>query len=340
MHIKAATLIKKKLVKVLNLKLPKLSRGQILVKIKYTSICHTQLQEIDGLRGRDRFLPHCLGHEATGIVLKTGKSVKKVKKNDKVCLSWVTSDGINAGGSKYYHKTKIINAGPINTFSNYTIVSENKVLKLPKFANLKRDVLMGCAIPTAFNAVFNVLKNSNKENIIILGCGGLGLVCIYAAKLKNYKNIYAIDKYLSKLKLAKKFGANKIINSNNKNYKNFIKNHQNFFNNGIECSGNLDVMKDGLSMIKNFGGKYVIIGNYPIGRFVKLNPWNFITGKIVTGAWTDQVSYSKKFKIFYKKIYKFKWKKYFSDKIYNLENINQALSDFKKGKIIRPLIKI
>ena len=340
MNIKAATLINKKLIKILNLKLPKPGKGQVLVKIKYTSICHTQVQEIDGLRGKDKFLPHCLGHEATGVVIKTGKLVKKVKKNDKVCLSWITSDGINAGGSKYYYKKKIVNAGPVNTFSNYSIISENKIIKLPNSANLKRDVLMGCAIPTAFNAIFNVLKNSNKENILILGCGGLGLICIYAAKLKNYKNIYAIDKYQSKLKVAKKLGAHNIINSRKKGFGKFITKHLNFFNNAVECSGSLNLMKEGLSMIKNFGGKFVIIGNYPVGKMIKLNPWNFVMGKIVTGAWTDSISYSKKFKFFYKKFDKFKWKYYFNNKSYNLNEINEALKDFKRGKIIRPLIKI
>ena len=48
-------------------------------------------------------------------------------------------------------------------------VNENKIIKLPKNANLKKSVLLGCAIPTAFNAVFNTLKESNKENIIIFG---------------------------------------------------------------------------------------------------------------------------------------------------------------------------
>ena len=93
-------------------------------------------------------------------------------------------------------------------------------------------------------------------------------------------------------------------------------------------------------MIKNFGGKFVIIGNYPVGKMIKLNPWNFVMGKIVTGAWTDSISYSKKFKFFYKKFNKFKWKYYFNNKSYNLNEINEALKDFKRGKIIRPLIKI
>ena len=62
---------------------------QILVKIKYSSICHTQLQEIGGLSGVDKFLPHCLGHEATGIVEKKGKNVTHVREGDHVMLTWM-----------------------------------------------------------------------------------------------------------------------------------------------------------------------------------------------------------------------------------------------------------
>ena len=77
MIAKAAVLIKKNKIKIKNLILPKLEKGQVLVKIKYSSICHTQIQEIDGLRGKDLYLPHCLGHEASGVVIDKHQSVKK-----------------------------------------------------------------------------------------------------------------------------------------------------------------------------------------------------------------------------------------------------------------------
>ena len=48
----------------------KLSRGQVLVKIFYSGICGSQLGEISGKKGKDKFLPHLLGHEGTGIVKK------------------------------------------------------------------------------------------------------------------------------------------------------------------------------------------------------------------------------------------------------------------------------
>ena len=73
MYFNAAVLLKKNKIEILKLDLPVLKNGQSLIKILYSSICHTQVQEIDGLRGKDFFLPHCLGHEAVGIVVDKHK---------------------------------------------------------------------------------------------------------------------------------------------------------------------------------------------------------------------------------------------------------------------------
>ena len=81
MSVKAAVLLKRNKVKILNLKKPDLKPYQVYVKIIYSSICHTQLQAIKGMRGVDKFLPHGLGHEGVGIVVDKHRSVKKFKKN-------------------------------------------------------------------------------------------------------------------------------------------------------------------------------------------------------------------------------------------------------------------
>jgi len=282
-----------------------------------------------------------LGHEATGIVVKVGKGVKKIKPKDKVCLTWIKSDGKQSNGVKYFNKKNFVNAGPVNTFSNYSIISENRAIKLPKNSNLKKDVLMGCAIPTAFNSVFNTLKKTKKNNIIIFGAGGLGLACIFAAKEAGFKEIFALDKNKNKLKIAKEFGAtNTIFLSDIKNFNHVMRDYKNFFSNGIECSGNLNLMEKCINVIKNFGGKFIIIGNYPPNKKVNINPWNFIMGKNITGSWQDLISYEKFFPLFYKKFRKFKCDRYFGKKIYKLDNIKQAIKDFSSGKTVRPLIKM
>ena len=341
MIIKAATLFKKKKIKVVKLKTPNLKTGQVLVKIKYTSICHTQFQEINGLRGKDKYLPHCLGHEATGTIVEIGSEVKKVKVKDKVLLSWIKSDGLDAYGVKYNFKNKIVNGGPVNTFSNYSIVSENRVIKLPKKSNLKKDLLMGCAIPTAFNAVFNTLKNAKKDNILIIGAGGLGIASTFAAKKFNFKKIYVLDKISSKLTLSKQFGAtNTILVKNNKHLNLFLKKYRNFFFNILECTGNASLLEKSINLVSNFGGKLIIIGNYPNKKKITINPWHFIFGKSISGSWQDPISYKGLFKIFYKQFKDFKYKKFFGKKVYTLDNINKAIDDFASGKVLRPLIKL
>ena len=70
--------------------------GQVLVKIHYSGICGSQLGEIDGAKGEDKFLPHLLGHEASGTVLAIGAGVKQVKVEDKVVLHWRKGLGIEA----------------------------------------------------------------------------------------------------------------------------------------------------------------------------------------------------------------------------------------------------
>ena len=79
-----------------------LKRGQIFVKLKYSGICGKQIDEIDGIGGKDPYLPHLLGHEGSGVVLNIGPGVKKVKKNDNVVLHWIKSNGIQSETPKYF----------------------------------------------------------------------------------------------------------------------------------------------------------------------------------------------------------------------------------------------
>ena len=68
--------------------------GQVLVKIHYSGVCGSQLGEIDGAKGPDAYLPHLLGHEASGTVVAIGPGVKQVKPEDLVVLHWRKGLGI------------------------------------------------------------------------------------------------------------------------------------------------------------------------------------------------------------------------------------------------------
>src|SRR5437588_4739019 len=93
--------------------LPALGIGQVLVEIKNSRICGSQIGEIDGVKGPDRFLPHLLGHEAAAVVLETGPQVRRVKTGEHFVAHWRLGNGIDGGGSVYQWGAKTANSGPI-----------------------------------------------------------------------------------------------------------------------------------------------------------------------------------------------------------------------------------
>ena len=125
--------------------LPKtLEVGQVLVSVHYTGICGSQLGEIDGAKGEDRFLPHLLGHEGSGVVDAVGPGVRFVKPGDRVVLHWRKSQGIEGVPPRYTWRGKPLNAGWITTFNEYAIVSENRVTRVDESCDMEIAALYGC----------------------------------------------------------------------------------------------------------------------------------------------------------------------------------------------------
>lgn len=181
--------------------------GQVLVKVLYSTICGAQINEIDGAKGADNYLPHLLGHEASAIVIQTGPGVTHVKKGDSVVMHWRPSRGIQAEPAKYYWNGNIVNAGWVTTFQTYAIVSENRLTPIPHDFDMKLAPLFGCAVTTAFGVVNNDAQIKVGQSVVVFGVGGVGINIVQAASLVSAYPIVAIDKIASKLTLAKKFGA-------------------------------------------------------------------------------------------------------------------------------------
>ena len=113
------------------IEMPPLDVGQVLVQMHCSGICGAQLGEISGAKGPDKFLPHLLGHEGGAIVLETGPGVTQVHAGDRVCMHWRKGAGIQAQPAKYHWNGRTVNAGWVTTFSEHSIVSENRVTPFP-----------------------------------------------------------------------------------------------------------------------------------------------------------------------------------------------------------------
>ncbi len=180
-----------------------LKRGQVFVRILCTGICGSQLQEIDGVKGNPDHLPHLLGHEGCGIVLVTGEGVTTVKKGDKVVMHWRKGAGIEAEPAVYGN----IKAGPITTFSEYAVVSENRVTAIPQDIPNDLAALLGCALSTAISIIENEAKPKIGDVVSVIGCGGLGLSLIFALTMRRNElwTVYGIDIEESKKSLVEQF---------------------------------------------------------------------------------------------------------------------------------------
>ena len=190
-----------------------LAVGQVLVKIHFSGICGSQLGEIDGAKGEDKFLPHLLGHEASGTVLEIGGGVRHVKVGDKVVLHWRKGLGIEAETPHFSWDGRKVNAGWITTFNEYAIVSENRVTAIPADSDMEVAALFGCAVTTGFGIVENNAKVRIGESVVVFGAGGIGLNISQAAALVSAYPIIAIDLHDGKLALARQMGATHVINS-------------------------------------------------------------------------------------------------------------------------------
>ena len=121
----------KQRVSLYELEIPEIPPGYVLLKMMYSGICHTQLNEISGILGKDKFLPHCIGHEGVGKVITAGPRVKNLKKGNIVVVSWIKKKSKKKYiPITYKFRNKTINTGGCNTFSDYSIVSDNRIFKI------------------------------------------------------------------------------------------------------------------------------------------------------------------------------------------------------------------
>ena len=221
--MKSAILIEsKKPLVVTDIDMPSsLEFGQVLVKIFYSGICGAQINEIDAVKGSDKFLPHLLGHEGSGIVEKIGEGVTTVKTGDYVVLHWRKSSGIESVTPKYLWKGKKVNAGWVTTFNEKAIVSENRLTAIPPDFDMRIAPLFGCSVTSAFGVVNNDAKIKIGQSVLIFGVGGVGLNIVQAASMVSAYPIVGVDLHENKINMGKKFGLTHglIANSNDLNNK-------------------------------------------------------------------------------------------------------------------------
>ncbi|HWL26355.1 MAG TPA: zinc-dependent alcohol dehydrogenase family protein [Ureibacillus sp.] len=220
--------------------------GEVLVKIKAASLCHSDLSVINGSRPRP--LPMALGHEASGVVEEVGPGVVNFKKGDKVVCVFVPSCGhcipcaegrpaLCEPGAKSNGEGTLISGGirlhagdesighhvGVSAFSEYAVVSQNSLVKVEEDLPFEKLALFGCAVITGVGAVVNTAKVQFGSTVAVVGLGGIGLSALLGAIAAGAREVIAIDINEKKLEQAKSLGATAVFNSKDPNVVQLVK---------------------------------------------------------------------------------------------------------------------
>lgn len=198
------------------LEIPKVSAGQVLVKLIATGVCHTDLHAMHGDWPVKPTLPFIPGHEGVGEVVELGAGVDHLKMGDIVGIPWLYSacghcDYCYAGWETLCKAQQNSGYSVNGSFAEYCVADGNYVGVIPRGVNLLEIAPILCAGVTVYKGL-KMTEAKTGNWVAISGIGGLGHVAVQYAKTMGF-NVVAIDVDDSKLALAKTLGADVTVNA-------------------------------------------------------------------------------------------------------------------------------
>jgi NDMA-dependent alcohol dehydrogenase len=214
--------------------------GEVLIRMAAGGVCHSDLHVMTGHLVAS--LPAILGHEGAGVVAEVGPGVTSVKPGDHVIPLWRLSCGVCeycsdgrpalcAEGSQIRMTGRLLDGttrfsrggkeikhfAGVSSFSEYSVVPERAVLRIPDDVPLDRAALLGCAVITGVGAVINAARVRPGSSMVVFGTGGVGLNAVQGGAIAGAEKIIAVDLLDSKLEFARRFGATHTVNASRGN---------------------------------------------------------------------------------------------------------------------------
>ncbi|HWA13639.1 MAG TPA: Zn-dependent alcohol dehydrogenase [Burkholderiales bacterium] len=279
-----------------------LAPTDVLVKLKATGLCHTDLEVIQGSLAYP--LPIVLGHEGAGIVEAVGEAVTQVKPGDHVICSWNPHCGhcfycerdlpilcepfarhqprgflldgrsrMTRGGEQVHHYSVT------STHAEYTVIPESGAIPVPKELPFDRACIIGCGVMTGVGAAVRKAKVAAGESVAVIGCGAVGLNAIQGAKLVDAGRIIAVDVGPAKLERARLFGATDVVDGAAAGAVEQVK----ALTGGrgadcvIEAAGNRNTFRLSVEMVRP-GGQVVWLGKVNVNEDVSFR-WGSLMGE-------------------------------------------------------------
>ena len=280
--------------------------GEVLVKTAASGICHSDLHVIEGSLPVP---PPCiLGHEPAGVVEAVGDGVTEVAPGDHVigCLTaWCGVCRFCTGGRPYLCPTQFVgrpdgararlsaaNGDPLFQFANLSSFAEHmlcpqrSLVKIRDDMPLDRASLLGCGVTTGLGAALNTVHIPAGANVVVIGCGGVGLAALQGARIVGAGKIIAVDAQPWKFPLARQVGATDCIDPKDGDpvaaVHALTAGGADFV---FECIGLVPTVQQAIAMTGR-GGTTVLVGVVPITELVPISAADLtLQEKKVTGSY-------------------------------------------------------
>lgn len=293
-------------------------KGEVLIEVKATGICHTDEFTLSGADPEGLF-PCILGHEGAGVVLEVGEGVTTLKPGDHViplyvpecrqcasCLSGKTNlctairntqgQGLMPDGTTRFSMldgTPLYHYMGCSTFANHTVMPEIALAKVRPDAPFDKICYIGCGVTTGIGAVINTAGVEVGATAAVFGLGGIGLNVVQGLRMAGADKIIGVDLNDDKAEMARKFGITHFVNPSKIDgsvVQEIVKLTQSDADQiggvdySFDATGNVDVMRDALECSHRGWGVSVIIGVAPAGAEISTRPFQLVTGRVWKGT--------------------------------------------------------
>ena len=269
--------------------------GEARVKVMAAGVCHSDWHIMNG--DWQMPLPMVLGHEAAGVVQDVGAGVMSVKPGDHVIFSFrahcgrclycstgrtVLCDGhasprwgmLDGTFRLKYKGADMRQMARIGTFSESVVCPAEMLVPIRKDMPWPQAALVGCCVPTGVGAVTRCAEVEAGSDVLIIGCGGVGLNVVQGAKLAGARKIIAADLLDNKLAYAKEFGATHTVNAARENVVEKVRELTGGrgADYAFDAIGSEATTLQIVDAIRN-GGTAVIVGMAPMAARAPINPY-------------------------------------------------------------------
>jgi S-(hydroxymethyl)glutathione dehydrogenase / alcohol dehydrogenase len=276
---------------------------EVLVDVRASGLCHTDLHIMQSGRGVD--LPLVLGHELAGTVVGVGPAVTEFAVGDRVvgclvshcghcrqCLSGHTyrcahrqeTQRVPGDPPRLSRDGKPVAQGfDLAGFAEQALVHENNLVVIGDGIAFDTACLLGCGVVTGAGSVFNSARVSVGETVAVLGCGGVGLSAVQAARLAGALRVVAVDIHPAKLKLASQLGATDIVDATEGDPVDAVVRLTGGVDHAFETAGQPATARQAFDMLA-LGGTAYQIGMQPTGSVLEYPGNSFlVTQRAVRG---------------------------------------------------------